>query len=105
MRGKAEMVPSRDGVATTPGSVHLPIEAGTESATASPVARDSMDTVRDRMVLLPAREDGMAADRAATRYIAVEGPIGVGKTALARRLASEFGAKLILEQVEDNPFL
>jgi deoxyadenosine/deoxycytidine kinase len=48
---------------------------------------------------------GMAADRAATRYIAVEGPIGVGKTALARRLASEFGARLILEQVDDNPFL
>jgi deoxyadenosine/deoxycytidine kinase len=39
------------------------------------------------------------------RYIAVEGPIGVGKTALARRLAADFGAQLILEQVDDNPFL
>ena len=47
----------------------------------------------------------MAADRAAGRYIAVEGPIGVGKTALARRLASEFGSRLLLEQVEENPFL
>jgi len=46
----------------------------------------------------------MQADRAA-RYIAVEGPIGVGKTALARRLATEFGSELILERVEDNPFL
>src|SRR5258705_8642082 len=45
----------------------------------------------------------MGADRA--RYIAVEGPIGVGKTALARRLAADAGAQLVLEQVEDNPFL
>jgi len=46
----------------------------------------------------------MAADRTG-RYIAVEGPIGVGKTALARRLAADFGGQLILEQVDDNPFL
>lgn len=44
-------------------------------------------------------------DRAAARYIAVEGPIGVGKTALARRLATEFGSRTILERVEDHPFL
>jgi deoxyadenosine/deoxycytidine kinase len=47
----------------------------------------------------------VGADRARGRYIAVEGPIGVGKTALARRLATEFGAQLLLEQVEENPFL
>jgi deoxyguanosine kinase len=47
----------------------------------------------------------MAADRTTGRYIAVEGPIGVGKTALARRLATEFGSRLLLEQVEENPFL
>jgi deoxyguanosine kinase len=47
----------------------------------------------------------MAADRTTGRYIAVEGPIGVGKTALARRLAAEFGSRLLLEQVEENPFL
>src|SRR5262245_54114895 len=52
-----------------------------------------------------ARREGMAAERTTSRYIAVEGPIGVGKTALARRLAAEFGSRLVLEQVEDNPFL
>ena len=39
------------------------------------------------------------------RYIAIEGPIGVGKTALARRLADSLSADLVLEEVEENPFL
>jgi len=39
------------------------------------------------------------------RYIAVEGPIGVGKTSLARLLAERLGGRLVLEEVEDNPFL
>jgi deoxyguanosine kinase len=39
------------------------------------------------------------------RYIAVEGPIGVGKTTLAELLANELGARLIREQRDDNPFL
>ena len=39
------------------------------------------------------------------RYIAVEGPIGVGKTALAQALAERLGARLVLEQAEENPFL
>jgi deoxyguanosine kinase len=38
-------------------------------------------------------------------YIAVEGPIGVGKTSLTRLLARELGARVILEEVEENPFL
>jgi deoxyadenosine/deoxycytidine kinase len=38
-------------------------------------------------------------------YIVVEGPIGVGKTTLARRLADSFGADLLLEEPQDNPFL
>jgi deoxyadenosine/deoxycytidine kinase len=39
------------------------------------------------------------------KYIVVEGPIGVGKTTLARRLAESFGAELLLEEPEQNPFL
>ncbi|TWC68272.1 deoxyadenosine/deoxycytidine kinase [Herbaspirillum sp. SJZ099] len=39
------------------------------------------------------------------RYIAIEGPIGVGKTSLARRLAMLFDALPVLEQPADNPFL
>ena len=39
------------------------------------------------------------------RYIVVEGPIGVGKTSLARRLAESFGSELILEDAASNPFL
>jgi len=38
-------------------------------------------------------------------YIAVEGPIGVGKSSLARLLARELNARLVLEEVDDNPFL
>jgi deoxyadenosine/deoxycytidine kinase len=39
------------------------------------------------------------------RYIAVEGPIGVGKTSLAKRLAQTFNYDIVLEKPEDNPFL
>ena len=38
-------------------------------------------------------------------YLAVEGPIGVGKTTLARRLAASFEGELVLESAEENPFL
>ncbi len=40
-----------------------------------------------------------------SRYLVVEGPIGVGKTTLARRLATHFGCDLMLERAEENPFL
>lgn len=39
------------------------------------------------------------------RYVVVEGPIGVGKTSLARRLAEISGAQQLLEKPQDNPFL
>jgi deoxyguanosine kinase len=39
------------------------------------------------------------------RYIAVEGVIGVGKTSLATMLGERLGARIVLEQFEDNPFL
>ena len=38
-------------------------------------------------------------------YIVVEGPIGVGKTSLARRLAARLQSGLVLERPEQNPFL
>ena len=38
-------------------------------------------------------------------YYVVEGPIGVGKTTLARRLAASADASLLLEGAEENPFL
>ncbi|HEX5021302.1 MAG TPA: deoxynucleoside kinase [Candidatus Binatia bacterium] len=39
------------------------------------------------------------------KYIVVEGPIGVGKTSLAKMLANEFQARTVFERIEDNPFL
>jgi deoxyadenosine/deoxycytidine kinase len=44
-------------------------------------------------------------DIAQCRYIVVEGPIGAGKTSLARQLAEHLSADMLLEQPEDNPFL
>ena len=39
------------------------------------------------------------------RYIAIEGPIGVGKSTLAKLLSQEFDARLVREEVANNPFL
>ena len=39
------------------------------------------------------------------RYLVVEGPIGVGKTSLARRLGERLGTEVLLEQPGENPFL
>ncbi len=39
------------------------------------------------------------------KFIVVEGPIGVGKTTLAKKLADSFGSELLLEDIADNPFM
>jgi len=39
------------------------------------------------------------------RYIVIEGPIGAGKTSLARRLAEHLNGEVLLEAPDDNPFL
>jgi len=39
------------------------------------------------------------------RFLVIEGNIGAGKTTLAKMIAEEFDAKLVLEQFADNPFL
>lgn len=48
---------------------------------------------------------GQASGRKPPRFIAVEGPIGVGKTSLAKRLATTFNYDILLEKPEENPFL
>ena len=45
------------------------------------------------------------ASEAAHKFIVVEGPIGVGKTSLARRLCESLAAQGIFEQSQQNPFL
>ncbi|HET7650592.1 MAG TPA: deoxynucleoside kinase [Gammaproteobacteria bacterium] len=42
---------------------------------------------------------------AKSRYLVVEGPIGVGKTSLVQRLSRTFGGEPLLERAEENPFL
>jgi len=39
------------------------------------------------------------------KYVVVEGPIGVGKTTLTQKIAAHMGARVLLEQPENNPFL
>jgi len=41
----------------------------------------------------------------APKFIAIEGPIGVGKSSLAERLANSFGCDVVKEKADDNPFL
>jgi len=38
-------------------------------------------------------------------YIAIEGPIGVGKTSLAQALGLKLGARIVLEETDSNPFI
>lgn len=47
----------------------------------------------------------MIVEKPPHRYVVIEGPIGVGKTSLARRLSESFGSELMLEDADGNPFL
>ncbi|MSP71692.1 MAG: deoxynucleoside kinase [Myxococcales bacterium] len=47
----------------------------------------------------------IAAAKPRPLYVAVEGPIGVGKSTLVHRLSERMGARLVMEVVEENPFL
>jgi len=38
-------------------------------------------------------------------FIVIEGPIGVGKTTLAKKLANSFGSEILLEGADENPFM
>ena len=57
------------------------------------------------MVVSAARRAVESLDRMENRYLAVEGPIGVGKTSLANLLAKRFNGRQVVELVEANPFL
>ena len=50
-------------------------------------------------------KEAMGYTQTTPRYIAIEGPIGVGKTSLSKRLAYSFNYELLLEKSEQNPFL
>lgn len=64
---------------------------------------DVMEPMNTQVQLtVPGERDG---DAGRPRFVAVEGPIGVGKTTLARRLAEHFGYPVLLEPAADNPFL
>jgi deoxyadenosine/deoxycytidine kinase len=58
-------------------------------------------------MIAPNQPDGLPRATPATGgvFLAIEGPIGVGKTTLARLLQETWRAELVLEQFDENPFL
>jgi deoxyadenosine/deoxycytidine kinase len=95
-RGGAASHPSADADAarTPPGEEAAPGAGAASAQVAAPSASPATGAAA-----------GASAQAPATRFIVVEGPIGVGKTSLVRRLAASLGAELLLEQAEQNPFL
>jgi deoxyguanosine kinase len=55
--------------------------------------------------LTTARPSSMKTTDIPHQFIVIEGPIGVGKSTLARRLCASMGAEAVLEQAAENPFL
>ena len=55
--------------------------------------------------LVPAYNYPEMAEQKIPRYIAIEGPIGVGKSSLAKLLSQKFDSRLIREEVANNPFM
>ena len=49
--------------------------------------------------------EALKTDQSGSRFIVVEGPIGVGKTSLAKRLAESFSGDMVSESDVENPFL
>jgi deoxyguanosine kinase len=64
----------------------------------------TMTPAAERMTVTPGPATS-ASSATPHRFIVVEGPIGVGKTSLARRLGMSLSAELVLEQASENPFL
>jgi deoxyadenosine/deoxycytidine kinase len=77
--------------------------------TVAQAARDSERVGHDLQIDAIQKATTMIADASAAqslpKYLAIEGPIGVGKTTLARKLADVFTYPLMLEPVTENPFL
>jgi deoxyadenosine/deoxycytidine kinase len=59
----------------------------------------------DSLALQQHRLDAVVKDRELPSFITIEGPIGVGKTTLARHLAAAFEYEVLLERAQENPFL
>ena len=65
----------------------------------------SYQQTADNQHLFDQRLQSLIEGREIPKYLAVEGPIGVGKTTLAKRLAQCFNYEILLERAEENPFL
>src|SRR5207248_2739649 len=74
------------------------VPRGCAHAARAPAPGHSLDHPRRLCILAP-------EPLSTSRYIVVEGPIAVGKTSLARRLAERLDSALLLERPELNPFL
>src|SRR6185369_4836991 len=75
-------------------------------ARASPSSRGARAAHRaDPIASRPLARRKPSVDLATCRYIVVEGPIGAGKTSLARQLAHHIDGEELLEHPEENPFL